>query len=172
MSFFDTCFDRLIKAEGEFTDDERDSGNWTGGRVGVGTLLGTKYGIAANTYPDLDIRNLTLDQAKAIYYRDWWLKAGADFLPQDMVFQLWQFAINAGMPNAIRVLQRALGVAADGVVGPVTISAVQKIDKKDLPLRFIAYALKHYTSLTKFSTYGRGWTNRSADALLYAAEDN
>lgn len=172
MTFFDTCFDRLILAEGGFSDDPQDPGNWTGGRVGVGRLVGTKYGIAANTYPDLDIRNLSLEKAKEIYYRDWWQKAGADFLPQDMIFQLWQFAVNAGMGNGIRVLQRAAGVTADGVVGPITISAIQKMDKKDLPLRFIAFALKHYTSLNKFSNSGRGWTNRTAEALLYEAEDN
>ena len=75
---FDQAFDRLNGHEGAFSDDPKDPGNWTGGRVNVGELKGTKYGIAANTYGDLDIKSLTLDDAKKIYYRDWWLKAGAD----------------------------------------------------------------------------------------------
>lgn len=170
--FFEVVFERLIGHEGGFTKDPRDDGNWTGGRQGVGVLKGTKYGIAANTYPDLDIENLTLDQAKAIYYRDWWLKAGAEYLPKDMVYQMWGFAVNAGMGNARRVLQRAVGVADDGVVGPMTIAAIRKMDPKDLPLRFTSFKLKHYTSLEKFSVYGRGWTNRVADDLIYAAQDN
>lgn len=170
--FFDVCFDRLIGHEGEFSNDPKDPGNWTGGRFNVGVLLGTKYGIAANTYPDLDIKNLTLDKAKEIYWRDWWLKAGAEYLTKDMVYQMWQFAINAGMSNARRCLQRAVGVADDGLIGPVTIEAIKKMDPKDIPLRFIGFVLKHYTSLENFTRYGRGWTNRSADALFYAAEDN
>jgi lysozyme family protein len=170
--FFDLCFERLIGHEGGFSDDPKDPGNWTGGRPNVGTLLGTKYGIAANTYPDLDIKNLTLDEAKEIYWRDWWIKAGAEYLTKDMVYQMWQFAVNAGMGNAKRCLQRAVNVADDGAVGPATIAAIQKMDKKDIPLRFIGYVLKHYTSLANFTTYGRGWANRTADALFYAAEDN
>lgn len=171
-AFFETCFARLVGSEGGFTDDPRDRGNWTGGQVNVGKLLGTKYGIAANTYPDVDIKNLTLDAAKAIYYRDWWLKAGAEYLNPDMIYQVWQFAVNAGMGNARRVLQRAVKVADDGIIGPKTIDAIKRTDPRDLPLRYIAFVLKHYTSLDAFSIYGKGWTNRSAEALLFAAEDN
>jgi lysozyme family protein len=46
------------------------------------------------TYPDLDIKNLTLDQAKAIYKRDWWDKLNADSLDAAIVFQVWDFAIS------------------------------------------------------------------------------
>ena len=46
---FDEAFKRLIGHEGGYSTDRRDPGNWTGGRVGVGTLKGTKFGLAANT---------------------------------------------------------------------------------------------------------------------------
>jgi lysozyme family protein len=65
--------------------------------IGKGQCKGTKYGISAMTYPDLDIRNLTLDQAKAIYKRDWWDRINADDLHPAIVFQVWDFAVNAGM---------------------------------------------------------------------------
>jgi len=57
----------VLKEEGGLSLDRYDSGNWTGGRVGVGALKGTKYGIATSSYPDLDIRRLTVEQAGAIY---------------------------------------------------------------------------------------------------------
>lgn len=169
---FDEAFKRLIGHEGGYSTDRRDPGNWTGGRVGVGTLKGTKFGLAANTYPNLDIKNLTLAQAKAIYKKDWWDKLGADGMHSAIVFQLWDFAINAGKSRAIKELQQAVGVPADGIIGPQTLAAVNEHDLNDVILSLTAERLKFYTSLSTFKTYGKGWTNRVADNLKYAAQDN
>lgn len=169
---FNQAFDRLISHEGGFSDDKNDPGNWTGGRVNVGELKGTKYGIAANTYGEVDIKNLTLEGAKQLYYRDWWLKAGADQIDGAIVYQLWDFAVNAGMSTAKRALQRAARVADDGQIGPATIRAVQSIGTTDVLMRFAAQRLRFYTSLSTWGTYGKGWANRVAGNLDYAAEDN
>lgn len=169
---FDEAFKRLIGHEGGYSTDRRDPGNWTGGRVGVGALKGTKFGLAANTYPNLDIKNLTLAQAKAIYKKDWWDKLGADGMHSAIVFQLWDFAINAGKSRAIKELQQAVGVPADGIIGPQTLAAVNAHDLNDVILSLTAERLKFYTSLSTFKTYGKGWTNRVADNLKYAAQDN
>ena len=168
---FNEAFDRLIGHEAGYSDDRRDPGNWTGGRVGAGELKGTKFGIAANTYPDLDIKNLTLDRAREIYRRDWWLKIGADEIDPAIVFQLWDFAINAGMSTARRALQRAVGVADDGRIGPITLASVKAMSVTDVLMRFNSQRLRYYTSLSTWPTYGKGWTNRVAGNLDYAAED-
>jgi lysozyme family protein len=168
---FETLFERLIGHEGKFQKDSRDPGNWTGGRVNVGKLIGTKFGIAANTYPDLDIPNLTLEQAKEIYFRDWWLKAGGDVFDFAIVAQLWDFAINAGMSSARRALQRAAKVADDGIVGPNTIKAVNAMTVTDVIMRFNAQRIRYYTSLSTWPTYGKGWANRVAGQLDYGAID-
>ena len=169
---FDKAFERLIAHEGGYSDDSRDPGNWTGGKVGVGTCKGTKYGLAANTYPNLDIKNLTIEQAKAIYKRDWWDKLGADQLHPAIVFQLWDFAINAGKSRAIKELQQVAGVPNDGIIGPATITAVKKLDINDVLLGLTAERLRFYTSLSTFETYGKGWVNRCADNLKFAMQDN
>jgi lysozyme family protein len=167
---FDQAFERLIGHEGSYSDDAKDPGNWTGGRVNVGELKGTKYGIAANT--DIEIKALSLEDAKKIYYRDWWLKAGADQLDGAIVFQLWDFAVNAGMSTAMRALQRAARVADDGNIGPLTLRAVRGMSTTDVLMRFAAQRLRFYTSLSTWPTYGKGWTNRVAGQLDYAAEDS
>ncbi|MBF8177799.1 glycoside hydrolase family 108 protein [Herminiimonas contaminans] len=169
---FDEAFDRLIGHEAGFSKDPKDPGNWTGGKPGVGVLKGTKFGIAANTYPDIDIENLTLATAKAIYKRDWWLKIGADEIDGAIIFQLWDFAVNAGMGNAKRALQRAVRVADDGKIGAMTIAAVKAMSVTDVLMRFNAQRLRHYTSLSTWPTFGKGWTNRVAGNLDYAAEDS
>lgn len=167
---FDVAFDRLIKHEGGYSDDPRDLGNWTGGAVGVGELKGTKFGIAAHSYPYLDIKNLTLAQAKEIYRRDFWDILG-DAHPA-IKFQLFDAAVNHGRGNAIRFLQRAVRVADDGRWGQMSQSALMAMDHNDVLLRFVAYRLKFWAALQTFDTYGRGWTNRGGDNLLFAAEDN
>lgn len=169
---FDKAFDRLIGHEGGYSTDRKDPGNWTGGKVGLGTLKGTKYGIAANTYPSLDIKNLTLAQAKEIYKKDWWDKLGANGLHSAIVFQLWDFAINAGKKRAIMELQQSVGVTADGLIGPKTIAAVNAHDLNDVLLTLTAERLTFYTALSTFSTYGKGWVNRVASNLKFAAQDN
>lgn len=169
---FDQAFERLIGHEGKFTNDRQDRGNWTTGVIGKGELKGTKYGISAMTYPDLDIKNLTLVQAKQIYKRDWWDKINADQINPALVFQVWDFAINAGMGTAKRKLQLAVGVLDDGIIGKLTIQAINKAELNDILLKFNAERLKYYTSLSTWSRYGKGWTLRVAGQLHYAAVDN
>lgn len=169
---FEQAFDRLIGHEGEFTDDPKDRGNWTTGIIGKGICKGTKFGISAMTYPDLDIKNLTLDQAKAIYKRDWWDKLNADSLDAAIVFQVWDFAINAGMGTAKRKLQKSVGMAEDGIIGPVTLKAILKADLNDLLMKFNAERLNYYTSLSTWPRYGKTWTRRVANQLVYGAMDN
>lgn len=169
---FDQAFERLIGHEGKFTNDRQDRGNWTTGVIGKGQLNGTKYGISAMTYPDLDIKSLSLEQAKNIYKRDWWDKINADQIDSALVFQVWDFAINAGMGTAIRKLQLAVGVLDDGIIGNLTIQAINKADLNDILLKFNAERLKYYTSLSTWPRYGKGWTLRVASQLNYAALDN
>lgn len=169
---FDEAFRRLIGHEGGYSTDKRDPGNWTGGKVGVGTLKGTKFGLAANTYPNLDIKNLSLAQAKQIYKKDWWDKLGGHGLHSAITFQLWDFAINAGRSRAIKELQQAVGVTADGVIGSKTLEAVNAHDLNDVILTLTAERLKFYTSLKTWPTWGKGWTNRVAENLKFAAQDN
>ena len=117
MNNFNKAFDRVIGHEGGFQNDPLDRANWTSGVCGVGECKGTKYGLAAMTYPTLDIRNLTLDQAKAIYKRDWWDKLGMDKYPPALAYQMFDASIIHGSGRAIQFVQKAVGTKADGVIG-------------------------------------------------------
>lgn len=171
-ALFVKYFDRLIGHEGGFTKDPRDPGNWTGGRMNAGQLKGTKYGLSAASYPLLDIENLTLEDAKEIYHLDWWIRFGADYLPPAVLYQMWQFAVNAGKGNARRALQYAVRVAVDGKIGELTLAAVRATELNDMLMRFNAYCLRHYASLSIWPVNGRGWSLRVAGNLDFAAEDN
>jgi hypothetical protein len=133
---FDLAFERLIGHEGKFTDVRADRGNWTSGKVGVGELKGTKYGISAMSYPMLDIKSLTLAQAKAIYQRDFWDRAGADEYDGAIGYQVFDAAVNHGIENSVRFLQRAVRVADDGYIGPYTLKAVKAMSVTDVLMSF------------------------------------
>tara|TARA_R110002126_G_scaffold187597_1_gene336246 strand:+ start:71 stop:595 length:525 start_codon:yes stop_codon:yes gene_type:complete len=165
-------FNRSVGNEGGFTNDRRDRGNWTSGKIGVGKLNGTKQGVSAMTYPNLDIINLTDDEIKEIYYRDWWLKLGMDKFRPAISYQMFDAAINHGMSRATKLLQKAVGATADGVIGPNTMGKVKDTELNDLLFKFIAERLQFFTDIRTFDTYGRGWSRRIAHNLKLAAEDN
>ena len=169
---FPIFIDRLLSHEGGFTDDRRDPGNWTGGKVGVGLLKGTKFGIAANTYPTLDIKNLTRDAAIKIYRRDFWDRARCDRLPAAVAFQLLDGAVNSGIAQASRWLQRAAFVADDGMIGAVSLAAIKAADPNDLVYRFNADRIEFMTRLKNWPVHGAGWMRRIAHNLRFAAQDN
>jgi len=164
---FDQAFAKIIGYEGGYSNDMRDSGNWTTGRPGhPGELKGTKFGISAAAYPTLDIKNLTLEQAKDIYHADYWLAIRADELPEAIRLDMFDTAVNSGVKQAVKILQIALGVKDDGIIGPITLGSAQHCDANKLDKRVSAARLLYLVSLEKFPLYGRSWVRRVAQNLL------
>jgi len=157
---FERMFEELIGSEGCFTNDPRDSGNWTGGKKGVGVLKGTKYGISAAAYPELDIEHLTLADAKYYFRRDYWNRCKCDLLPDYLCVLVADFAYNSGCNRAIRILQKTLGVKIDGVIGNATLCAVNGANRKKLIADYCDNRLTFLQRCSGWSFYGRGWTAR------------
>lgn len=169
---YDKAFDRVIGHEGNFQIDRNDRGNWTTGVIGRGELKGTKFGISAMSYPNEDIRNLSLARAKELYKRDFWDRNHLDRFDGSVQYQVFDAAVNHGRGNGVRMLQRAVRVADDGVVGNITVAAYRNMPENDVLLRFLSERLWFMTNISTFDRYGRGWSRRVADNLRYAAEDN
>jgi lysozyme family protein len=162
---FNEAFIILFKNEGTLSIDKNDPGNWTSGAVGHGVLKGSKYGISAATYPDLDIPNLTIDDAKLIYKRDFWDKLKLDRLPNDISFDMFDCAVNAGISRAIKILQTTIDSKPDGIMGQDTISRSNSYGT-NLSKHYNANRLLFYTSLKIWDSQGKGWTRRIANNLL------
>ena len=160
MSPFDVAFDRLLGSEGGYSNNPADPGGET------------NWGISKRSYPNVDIKALTRVGAKAIYERDFWNRIHAEELPDGVAFQVFDFAVNSGIETAVRHLQRAVGVAEDGYWGPVTRAAVAAMSESDIIMRFVASRLDFWTSLSTWSTFGRGWSRRAASDLRYGSEDS
>jgi lysozyme family protein len=163
---FDQAFQKLVGFEGALSLDPKDKGNWTSGIIGQGELRGSKFGISAASYPHLDIANLTVDRAKDIYRSDFWEQSLAPCFSDPMNYQLFDMAVNSGPRNAVIMLQRVLGVTADGVAGPKTAAAIAAVnDATALAIRFLAFRLRFMTHASGWDSQGRGWANRIADNM-------
>lgn len=150
---FDQAFTALIGNEGGYVLDSRDPGGET------------KYGISKRSYPGEDIAGLTLERAKEIYRRDFWGPAGCDAWPDAVKFDVFDMAVNAGVKTSIKMLQRCVGAADDGVIGPQTAMKVQSAAPDWVARRFTAQRIRFYTGLKTWATYGAGWMNRLAANL-------
>lgn len=106
MSIIDEAFAFTVGEEGGFQCDPDDSGNWTGGKVGAGELRGTKYGVSAAAYPMLDIKNLSLEDAKLIFEKDYWKKAGCDKLTAPLDIIVCDNAYHSGVSAALENLRQ------------------------------------------------------------------
>lgn len=151
---FDIAFERLIGHEGGYVNDPRDPGGET------------KYGISKRAYPGEDIAGMTLERARELYRRDYWGPAGCDAVPDVVKFDLFDMAVNSGVKAAIRTLQRTVGTEPDGVLGPVTLQAVQSMNPVRFVARFNGHRLQFMSSLATWPAFGRGWANRIAKNLI------
>ena len=149
MKIFEKHINDLLEFEGGYVDDPIDRGG------------ATKYGISQKAYPRLDIKNLTRQQAKDIYYKDYWYKASCQFLPDYLKFIHFDTAVNSGVRTANRMLQKCIGtVTVDGIIGSKTLAMVssvtlaQYIAERSL---FYAKIVKRNPSQIRFIV---GWNNR------------
>jgi lysozyme family protein len=160
VSQFDHFIDRVLSHEGGYVNLPQDPGGET------------NWGIAKRSYPKVDIKALSREQAIEIYRQDFWQRVHGDDLPGGFAFQALDAAVNHGIGNAVRWMQEAAGVAPDGNWGPITKTAVLSANPSDLVLRFNAVRIEFYCKLSTFPTFGKGWMRRIAGNLRYAAEDN
>ena len=126
--------------------------------------------LSHNSYPNLDIKNLTEDQAKEIYRRDYWRYDG--IANQDVATKVFDMAVNMGPPAAHRLLQMALnalgqGVTVDGVFGPQTLAATNRADPARLLQELRAQAAVRYADIVLGNraerTFLLGWMRRAVD---------
>jgi len=139
----------------------------------------TKYGISIKTYPDLDIANLTWEQAQQIYYRDYWLAMSCDKFSAALATILYDSGINCGQRKAAYWLQLSINwnlrvpklEAVDGIIGSKTVGAARDYDPYQLGGRIISFRIDHYWKLVKKypeqKVFINGWSDRACRLLRY-----
>ena len=96
----------------------------------------TKFGISQKSYPDLNIASLTRDDARDIYYRDFWAPYFLDRIcikSRHLAERIFVMGVLIGMSKIIKITQAAINllsddsIAIDGKMGAATIMAIQGI---------------------------------------------
>lgn len=131
----------------------------------------TKFGLSKAANPELDIHNLTADQARQTYARKYWAPAACDALPEPVATAHFDAAVNHGVHEAAIQLQQALGVVLDGVIGPKTLAAVNVVHPVDLLVTLQGYRALYYHYIVfrdrSQEKFLRGWFNRGYRLFVY-----
>ena len=154
---FDECFEALLKHEGDYADLENDPGGKT--RYGVTEAVARAAGY------DGDMRDLPISLARPIYRSRYWDAVRGDELPEGIRYFVFDAAAASGVRQSILWLQRALGVAADGILGPVTLAAAHAANPDKLKARLLSQRLRFMAGLSNWPSFSRGWSRRVADLL-------
>ncbi len=154
---FTTAFEKLLKHEGGYVNHKDDRGGAT--RYGVTEAVAREVGYRGV------MSELPLDLAQRIYKERYWDAVQAEHLPADVRYIVFDGAVNSGIVQAAKWLQRACGVKDDGVIGPQTIRAANALHSDGLKRRILAQRLRFMATLSNWPTFGRGWANRIADLL-------
>ena len=145
---FDKAFQITVGVEGGYVNDPADPGGET------------RYGISKRAHPDVDIKSLTLDQARNIYRRDYWQAASCDSMPERIGHLVFDCAVHHGVKTAIKLLQRALKVADDGEFGPITRGALTARDTNETADLLMAQRMLYLMTCSAWPTYKLGWAKR------------
>jgi len=160
MTNFDRAFTELLGNEGGYSNHPDDPGGETNWGITVAVARENGY---VGAMKDMD-----QTVAKAIYAKRYWLPA-FDALPYPVAFQVFDGVVNSGIGQAVRWLQRAVGVADDGKLGPITLTAVAALPVGSVVLAFNAERLTFMTNLSTWPSFGKGWARRIAGNLKKGA---
>ncbi len=167
-AIFWSALEFTLRWEGGLGDDPSDPGGLT------------NFGISKRAHPEVDVSNLTRDDAAAIYKLDYWDRLQCDSVPTALSIALFDFGVNAGHRRAARNLQAIVGVERDGRVGPNTIDAVwggsasRLLLDSDLATDLTTRRAKHLVRLAlqrpPMRKFLQGWMARCIAVAVYAEE--
>lgn len=153
---FDRAFDDLIGNEGGYSNHPDDTGgetNW-----GITSATARNAGYAG------PMRDMPKEVAKEMYRERYW-RPEFDQLAYSVAFQVFDGAVNSGPTVAIKWLQRAVGAKDDGLLGPMTMAAVNRENPAAVVMRFNATRLDFLTTLPSWPSFGKGWARRISNNL-------
>ncbi|MHC2997630.1 glycoside hydrolase family 108 protein [Tepidiphilus sp. HLB4] len=166
MNAIDTILDEIIRREGGYVNHPADRGGPTNFGITAQTLgAWRKLGRPATA---AEVKALTEPEARAIYRQQYLTDPGFEAITDAALLRLIvDSAVHSGPKRAVQWLQTALGVAADGVIGPKTRAALAQADPRALYAKVLGQRLRHLgrliTNDPKQSAFAAGWMNRMAE---------
>jgi len=150
---FEKCISVILKNEGGYVNDPDDPGGET------------NFGISKRPFPEVDIKNLTEQQAKNIYYDKYWLPLKLEgLIDENAALQIFDMGVNAGISRAVKIAQYVSKARKDGKMGVATILAIN--NSACFVERYKTARINFYSSLSGANKYLKGWTLRVINTNL------
>lgn len=136
----------------------------------------TKFGVAKNDNPDLDILGLDWDGAKAVYYERYWIPGACDKLSPRLSVLHFDGCINNGDKRAEMFLQKAVGATQDGSIGPVTLALVNAANELDICSKVCDMREQFYHDIVSAKPsqvkFLAGWLRRISEIKAFVLDQN
>lgn len=165
-SNFDACLKVVFEKEGGYVYNKNDPGSHTNMGITIYTLSDYRK---QECRPE-DVKNLTKDEAGAIYKEMYWDPLACDDLPLGVDLSVFDMGVNAGVLRGAKILQKIVATIPDGIIGSKTLLAVNEFCKAngtdELIKQYRDARLRFYNSLDTFSVFGGGWTNRANSVYI------
>ena len=147
--------------EGGYVNDPDDPGGCTNMGITIHTLEAWR----GEPVDCVDVANLTKLEAQLIYATNYWAPIWGNSLPVGVNTQVYDWGVNSGPSTSVKHLQKLVGTAQDGIMGPNTLDMTKKYcevaSTKTLILELQEERQTYYESLANFPKYGNGWTSRN-----------
>jgi len=153
---FERAVSHVLKSEGGLSDHKADPGGATNRGITRATL-GRWRGRPATRD---EVMALTEVEAKQIYRKFYWDRVKGDDLPAGVDLAVFDFGVNSGNERAAKYLQALVGVPADGIIGPATIKAVNKLEPAFVVRELMRRRLDYLAKLSTWPVFGKGWRRR------------
>tara|TARA_R110000868_G_scaffold279866_1_gene539957 strand:+ start:1247 stop:1756 length:510 start_codon:yes stop_codon:yes gene_type:complete len=164
MTNFDDAMVALLKHEGGFVNHPADPGGMT--NLGVTKKVWEEW--VGHPVSEEDMRALTREKVSPLYKAKYWNIIQGDKLPHGVDLCVFDCAVNSGTKRAVKLLQRAIGVEDDGILGNMTLAACEALEPDLIIQRFSEERLSFLQALPTFATFGKGWTRRVAEVEAQA----
>lgn len=168
MANFNIAYQFVEAAEGGFQIYSTDPGNYNS----LGQLVGTNWGISAPVYEDWigrpptrqDMESMSKEEAKQIYRSKYWDRIRGDEIQSQAVANVFLDGhVNHGR-SGIRMMQKVVDVDQDGIVGPITLAAINSRPPNAVVRQYIQEREKLYYWLAEnrdgMAMFLNGWLNR------------
>lgn len=171
MANFDLAIPTILRHEGGYVNNPADPGGAT--NFGVSLRWLKSQGLAGDIDHDgdvdiNDIKAMTVDDAKALYHKFWWNPYNYDaILPQAVATKIFDMAVNMGAPRAHKMVQQALNLTQDGVIGPKTLGLINTTNSLTLIQSLQNIQAQFYRDIVASNParqqFLKGWLNRAYD---------
>jgi lysozyme family protein len=163
---FEIALQALLKHEGGFVNHPRDPG----GMTNLGVTKKVWEAFVGREVTEDEMRALTPATVAPLYKQRYWDAVHGDTLPSGVDYCVFDCAVNSGVKQSVRFLQRAVQAEPDGLLGPNTLQAVAAADPMDVIEKFTTAREGFLKGLPTFVTFGKGWLIRTASVEKQAAD--